>query len=99
MSKNIESVTVDRVNLERVRWINCPNKVLEREMILLVLHQKGTKTKSQLIKEGVPRYRIDTNLDYLQKRKKIKEEEGTQGYSRTTSRHKFHYEDATGRLE
>ena len=99
MKNKLERVTVDEVNLQTVRWTNYANKVCQREMILLILHQKGAMTNKELVKEGFPLYLIEWHLDYIEKKGKVKREEETLKYSRTKSKHKFHYDKAIGRLE
>ena len=99
MKNNLDVMVVDKVNLKNVIWINYPNKVWERELILLILHQEGARTKSELIEKGFPQHLVERHLGYLTKKGKVKEDEETMKYSRTSSRHKFHYDGASGKLE
>ena len=99
MSKKLQDMTADNVDLNTIKWINYPNKVWERELILLVLHQKGPTTKLQLIKKGFPQHLAERHLDYLTKKGKVQRNEQTMEYSRTSSKHKFHYNGSCGKLE
>ncbi len=99
MKNNLDVMVADKVNLENVRWTNYSNKVWQRELILLILHQEGARTKSELIEKSFPQYLVERHLEYLVKKGKVKEDEETMKYSRTSSKHKFHYDGASGKLE
>lgn len=102
MASKLETISADKVDLKKVWWIDHPKKVWEREYILLILHQQGEKTKLEISDIGFPLYLVDRHIDYLIKYGKIqKHDDGKTKirYSRTSKRHKFHYENATGKLE
>lgn len=100
MEQNLKSsITADKVNTKKVKWTNFANKVWQRELILLFLHQEGPITKFKLADKGFQLYLVDRHLHYLIKKGKARENKETLEYSRTSKKHKFHYNRASGKLE